>query len=207
MKKENYCKWNDSSVSDIEWEQMMAETDFQYPSVFSSLIHYIKSLSKEEKEDFINKIEKLEIENEEERQKQLFKMKSYFSKIGVRCIEDEYTIEEMKQKWISEFCASLTEEDQKRCHMDQFMWHAFSYKMLEPILEGDVAKNQFDNIKKNDVYMFSENGKKVYRLYLPEKFKCYMLRLIYSEDVYFVDSEFKWTFILPHDYDCIWFAK
>ena len=29
MKKENYCKWNDSSVSDIEWEQMMAETDFQ----------------------------------------------------------------------------------------------------------------------------------------------------------------------------------
>ena len=29
MKKENYCKWNDSSVSDIEWEQMMEETDFQ----------------------------------------------------------------------------------------------------------------------------------------------------------------------------------
>ena len=47
MKKENYCKWNDSSVSDIEWEQMMAETDFQYPGVFSSLVHYIKSLSKE----------------------------------------------------------------------------------------------------------------------------------------------------------------
>ena len=34
MKKENYYKWNDASISDIEWEQMMGETDFEL-----SLIH------------------------------------------------------------------------------------------------------------------------------------------------------------------------
>lgn len=48
MKKENYYKWNDASISDIEWEQMMGETDFEYPKVFSSLVHFIKSLSEEE---------------------------------------------------------------------------------------------------------------------------------------------------------------
>ncbi len=207
MKKENYCKWNDSSVSDAEWERMMAETNIQYPSAFASLVHYIKSLSEEEAEVFENKTEKIQAENEQERQRQLFKMKSYFREIGVRLIESEYTIEKIKQKWIGEFCASLTKEEQKICHINQFMWHAFSYKMVEPILKGDTAKKQFDSIKKPDVYMFIENGKKVYRLYLPEKFKCYMLRLLYSGDVYFVDIEFAWTFVLPHDYDCMWFGK
>ena len=67
MKKENYCKWNDASISDIEWEQMMGETDFEYPKAFSSLVHFIKSLSEEEEKAFINKIEKLEMENEEEK--------------------------------------------------------------------------------------------------------------------------------------------
>ena len=70
MKKENYYKWNDASISDIEWEQMMGETDFEYPKAFSSLVHFIKSLSEEEEKAFINKIEKLEMENEEERKKQ-----------------------------------------------------------------------------------------------------------------------------------------
>lgn len=69
MKKENYYKWNDASISDIEWEQMMGETDFEYPKAFSSLVHFIKSLSEEEEKAFINKIEKLEMENEEERKK------------------------------------------------------------------------------------------------------------------------------------------
>ena len=97
MKKENYYKWNDASISDIEWEQMMGETDFEYPKVFSSLVHFIKSLSEEEEKAFINKIEKLEMENEEERKKQLLNMKSYFIKIGVRCMEDKYTVKEIKQ--------------------------------------------------------------------------------------------------------------
>ena len=54
MKKENYYKWNDASISDIEWEQMMGETDFEYPKAFSSLVHFIKSLSVEEEKAFIN---------------------------------------------------------------------------------------------------------------------------------------------------------
>lgn len=97
MKKENYYKWNDASISDIEWEKMMGETDFEYPKAFSSLVHFIKSLSEEEEKAFINKIEKLEMENEEERKKQLLNMKSYFIKIGVRCMEDKYTVKEIKQ--------------------------------------------------------------------------------------------------------------
>lgn len=97
MKKENYYKWNDASISDIEWEQMMGETDFEYPKAFSSLVHFIKSLSEEEEKAFINKIEKLEMENEEERKKQLLNMKSYFIKICVRCMEDKYTVKEIKQ--------------------------------------------------------------------------------------------------------------
>lgn len=106
MKKENYYKWNDASISDIEWEQMMGETDFEYPKAFSSLVHFIKSLSEEEEKAFINKIEKLEMENEEERKKQLLNMKSYFIKIGVRCMEDKYTITIM---WQYKFCLiSLT---------------------------------------------------------------------------------------------------
>ena len=59
MKKENYYKWNDASISDIEWEQMMGETDFEYPKVFSSLVHFIKSLSEEEEKAFINKMKNL----------------------------------------------------------------------------------------------------------------------------------------------------
>ena len=92
------------------------------------------------------------MENEEERKKQLLNMKSYFIKIGVRCMEDKYTVKEIKQKWISEFCSLLTEEEQKRCHMNQFMWHAFSYKMVEPILKGRLAKEQFDN-EKSQMYI------------------------------------------------------
>ena len=37
------------------------------------------------------------MENEEERKKQLLNMKSYFIKIGVRCMEDKYTVKEIKQ--------------------------------------------------------------------------------------------------------------
>ena len=80
MKKENYCKWNDASISDIEWEQMMGETDFEYPKAFSSLVDFIKSLSEEEEKAFINKIEKLEMENEEEKKKAIIKHEELFHK-------------------------------------------------------------------------------------------------------------------------------
>ena len=62
-------------------------------------------------------------------------------------MEDKYTVKEIKQKWISEFCSLLTEEEQKRCHMNQFMWHAFSYKMVEPILKGRLATVSYTHLK------------------------------------------------------------
>lgn len=105
----NYSQWNNPNISDEEWEQMLQEQDFEYPSNFSSLMEYIKSISDEEMDIFMEKIETLEIENENERLKQLSIMKNYLRSIGVQTLNSEYTFDEIKQKWKNVFCGSLTQ--------------------------------------------------------------------------------------------------
>lgn len=204
MKKENYCKWSNPNISDKEWEKMLGENDFEHPTSIIKLLH---NASPEELDKIMLDIEELQEENEKERERQIELMKQFLYELGVRHLDDTIEIEEVKEKWKANFCENLTLEEQNACHMDEFLWHAFSYKRVMPVALGDEAKAKFDSIEKHDVYVFSENDEVVYHISAPNELKCYMFRLIYSEDVYFVDSKFSWTFVLPHDYDVIWYSK
>lgn len=207
MKKNNYGKWSNPNITDEEWERMLEEQDFEYPTSYASLIDYIKNIPDKELDAIMMKIEELEEENEKERKKQLKLMKSFLQELGVKRLKNSFTIDEIKQKWKANFCKGISLEEQKECHMDEFLWHVFSYKKVSPVLWGKLAKKKFDYIQKRDMFVFTEHGKEMYRVSAPDEFKCYMLRLIYSQDVYFVDSKFGWTFILPHDYEPIWYSK
>ena len=92
-------------------------------------------------------------------------------------------------------------------YTDQFRWHLFSFELLTA-LQGDDARNAFDSVKKQDLYLFFD--------YADE---CYLVRnahlltaadieavkanspLNYS-DLYFFDPVEKWTYVKPHEEYC-----
>lgn len=113
--------------------------------------------------------------------------------------------EEIVRNWDTMF-GSLVSEGLKSLngYNDQFRWHVFSYELLNAI-KGDEAKNRFDEIDKNELYIFFD--------YADEAYVVKNAHLITSKDIerleencpldykdiYFFDPKSKWTYIIPHE--------
>lgn len=189
MKKINWSKWKDSNITDEQWIQLREE-----PCIDNYL-----DISDEE-------FRVLSLEELKEEEHQLELLKEYLYDLGVRQLPTDLTLDEIKEKWKAAFCGNMSKKEMKKIHIDRYLWHLFSYEKVTDILLKDEAKRQFECADKSDIYIFNQHDGPVCRISVPSTLKCYMLRLLYFEDYYFVDADFTWTFVLPHDYDILWYS-
>ncbi|MEH7562537.1 DUF4275 family protein [Priestia megaterium] len=109
-----------------------------------------------------------------------------------------------RKRWENEFASALSASQKKQIYMDQFLWHAFSYEKL-PCLQGEQAIQAFEQQIKNDCYLLFEHDERVLQLS-----KCKHLTSadlsgnanMYLEDLYVVDEDFTWTYVITHESSC-----
>lgn len=92
-------------------------------------------------------------------------------------------------------------------YTDQFRWHLFSFELLSAI-QGDQARTAFNEIEKNELYLFFDYADESYRVknaHLLTADDVEALRENSSlnlSDMYFFDPLNKWTYIKPHEEYC-----
>ncbi|QDZ80107.1 DUF4275 family protein [Priestia megaterium] len=109
-----------------------------------------------------------------------------------------------RKQWEHEFASALSASQKKKIYMDEFLWHAFSYEKL-PCLQGEQAIQTFEHQVKNDCYLLFEHDERVLQLS-----KCKNLSTtdlsgdtnMYLEDLYVVDKDFTWTYVITHESSC-----
>jgi hypothetical protein len=109
-----------------------------------------------------------------------------------------------RKRWENEFASALSASQKKKIYMDGFLWHAFSYEKL-PCLQGEQAIQASEHQVKNDCYLLFEHDERVLQLS-----KCKHLTSadlnentnMYLEDLYVVDKNFTWTYVITHESSC-----
>lgn len=180
-----YEKWSDKNITDDEWEDICGA-----PVEASS------------DEDCILQWKM----RDEEMERQEKRMIEELEKSGMQIFKTEYSSEDLKSLWIKHFAKDLTQEQKDNCNIEAYMWQAFTYDYLLPTAIRDQAREEFRKADKSDVYIFSDTKDElVYHVSLPKDVEFYQLRLFQSEDVYFMDGQFRWCYIFPHDWFEIWY--
>lgn len=178
-------KWSDKNITDDEWKDICGA-----PVEASS------------HEDSILKWKM----RDEEMERQKKRMIEELEKSGMQIFKTEYSSEDLKSLWIKHFAKDLTQGQKDDCNIEAYMWQAFSYHYLLPTAIRDQAREEFRNADKSDVYIFSDmENELVYHVSLPKEVEFYQLRLFQSRDVYFMDGQFRWCYIFPHDWFEIWY--
>lgn len=127
-----------------------------------------------------------------------------------RCMENkDYKLMEiskwgryLREKWLESFAGHLTSEEQKGIYMDSFLWHLCSYEKVI-CLEKQEALLAFNRRKKNKCTIFYQFINKAYLVQNAEQLK--LKDLPYENgswdyaDMYIMDWENKWTFIITHE--------
>ncbi|MBR2852636.1 MAG: DUF4275 family protein [Anaerotignum sp.] len=108
-----------------------------------------------------------------------------------------------KAKWTKLFAASISKEDRKLVHFEQYRWHLFSFELLNALTD-DNARTAFDAEAKNPVYLFWQHTNKAYlvenaHLFMAEDFDH---EFIPFSDFYLFSPEGKWTYIHTHEIMC-----
>jgi predicted metal-binding protein len=111
----------------------------------------------------------------------------------------EDTADNLKKLWENIFAKTLSKTEKELIHMDQYLWHIFSYKKVN-CLENDVARDTFDLCKKTQVYVFFQNEDITYLYQNAAKLKSTDFDML--QDVYVVDKDFKWTYVYTHEAQC-----
>lgn len=113
----------------------------------------------------------------------------------------------LRGKWLENFAGHLTYDEQKEIYMDSFFWHLCSYEKTA-CLEKEEAVKAFERLKKHKCtifYQFIHDG------FLVQNAKNLKVHdLPYDEegdldyrDLYVMDWEGKWTFIITHENNCL----
>lgn len=110
----------------------------------------------------------------------------------------------LRQKWRESFASHLSKEEQKTIYMDSFLWHLCSWEKVI-CLEKEKAIKAFENQIKNKCTIFYQF---IDEAYLVQNAKTLTVKdLPYKEnhmdysDIYIMDWDNKWTFIITHETD------
>lgn len=110
----------------------------------------------------------------------------------------------LRQQWCENFASHLSKEEQQSIYMNSFLWHLCSWEKVL-CLEKEKAIKAFENQLKNKCtifYQFTDEA------YLIENAKTltvndlpYHNKHMYYSDIYIMDWDNKWTFIMTHEND------
>jgi hypothetical protein len=131
------------------------------------------------------------------------KMESKLSRKGIlfEHISDYEKVIRLKNSWLDHFAGGIKTGD---IYIDEFMWNIFSSKRL-PCLEADEATARFVSQNKTGCYILYQFYDDAY--YLENAAALIPQDLIEGidfpgKDLYVVDKEFNWTYIITHESDC-----
>lgn len=163
-----------------------------------------KILDKKEKQkamtELLNKINKeakvLNKQRKEELKKKKQKRLEDIKKRGIIVEYSDLTRTELRQKWESTFAKELSFNEKQDICMDAFLWNIFTLGKKKS-LEKEEARTAFNQIKKNKVLAFYEHKDVVILYKNASQLKDTDFDI--EDDVYLVDLDFTWTYVVTHE--------
>lgn len=127
-----------------------------------------------------------------------------YKKVDFRVLDN---LEEVRNRWIENFCGDLTEKERKELSIYTHLWYALDSKKAT-YLEGEDAVKAFNNLQKKGYYVFFDYYRyeeedlfgyenKVFEVFGWNKMKAE--DFFCSCDIYVVDKEFTWTYVYTHE--------
>ncbi|WP_046180978.1 DUF4275 family protein [Domibacillus tundrae] len=111
----------------------------------------------------------------------------------------------LRGQWRQYFAKHLTNEEQKLIGMDGFLWHLCSWEKAN-CLEKEEAIAAFKKQSKTKCTIFYQFINEAYLLNDAKMLTVdelpYIRNHMYYGDLYVMDWNFKWTFIMTHESDC-----
>ncbi|OMF77441.1 hypothetical protein BK142_11975 [Paenibacillus glucanolyticus] len=106
----------------------------------------------------------------------------------------------LPELWDRAFAKNISDEIKKEIHYHQYKWHIFSYKKKE-CLEGEAARDAFDILTKNELYVMYQNSPDIVFEYKKAK-DVVSANFDSEQDIYIFDKSFKWTYVHTHESMC-----
>lgn len=108
----------------------------------------------------------------------------------------------LRKRWEDHFVHHLSNEEKQSIYLygDRwsagYLWHVFSYERRKSLKE-EKADRAFNSINKNGCFVFYQHSDDAYIL---ENAKALSADdFSNEEDVYVVDKEFNWTYVVTHE--------
>ncbi|MBQ9980340.1 MAG: DUF4275 family protein [Oscillospiraceae bacterium] len=113
------------------------------------------------------------------------------------------TTVEFEKKWLKTFVPGLTNEQREKCYIDQYLWHAFSFKLIpaDKVLVGDKAREAYEKAdKEGAISICFWPGDVKETSPVTEKQKL-VKTLDRERETYIVSRDWKWTYVSTHEND------
>ena len=111
-----------------------------------------------------------------------------------------YTKEEFIKKWLDTFVPNMTKTVYKKIIENQYIWHVFSFGIINNYLVGKEARQAYDLIDKTDAIVFQLWDNYNTTKKMSEKFNN-SKKLDLLPETYVVASDFSWSYISTHEND------
>lgn len=118
----------------------------------------------------------------------------------------------LHSQWEEAFASHLSEAEKKDIYLKDvgyftgYLWHIFSFQKRDH-LSGQEAIQAFDSQAKTRCFVFYQHSKDAYLI--ENASGLHVNDLKDEEDIYIVDTDFTWTFVITHETDSCgpYFAK
>lgn len=123
------------------------------------------------------------------------KLSGKYKELQIRPINEwnEY----LKKRWEENFARSLSDKEKEDIFLlNGFLWHIFSYDKVDYLKEND-AKDSFDKINKNFLYVFYQLENEAYIIENTKNLKASDFNG--QGDIYITDKDFTFTYVNTHE--------
>ena len=145
-------KWNDIDMKVIEWRKRTENSRDLFRNFYHDEANRINQLDSKNKSKQLNQLFKILdevyklIDLEKQRVKE--EIKQDLEQKGVKLLSSEYCKAEIVSLWKDSFLNNFADEELDMCHIDQYLWHIFTYKMINNYVRFDEAEEAFNHYKK-----------------------------------------------------------
>lgn len=110
----------------------------------------------------------------------------------------------LRHRWRESFANHLYTEEQEAIYLDSFLWHLCSYEKVN-CLEKEQAIEAFNKLTKKKCTIFYQFTNEAFLIENAKALKVsdlpYRDSHMYYSDLYVMDWDYEWTFMMTHEMD------